>query len=211
MRTTVVLALALLPACWINNDLTYPPCTPALTTVAVDDASLGFSATDVALMLATNAPTSMTWDELTLGDATTDASLAASLSGDPSVADPSVHADCDPGPWLQVPVHLDITLAGGDVQASGDTTLYVRSASPEDVSLNVDWEIPATLSGAYADQFDTYFADEWAPRGYEVHGTYVTINDTWAEPGIDIEFQAGLTADKSNAAGAVWRGSWSLP
>ncbi len=211
MHTSLLPLALIFSGCSIDEALVYPPCTPTYSTVAVDDSSLGFSAGDVVAMLTSSAPSGMVWDELTLGDASTDAAVGVTLIGEPSLADPTVDADCDQTPWLELPVTMDITLAGGDVSASGDTTLYVTGLTPAEVSLYTDWELPATLSGDYADQFDTYFAEEWSPRGYELHGTYVTLLDTWAEPSIDIAFQAGVNPDKSNAAGAVWRGFWTLP
>lgn len=186
-------------------------CEPELTATSSSDATLGFSAEDVAALLSEHLPISVTWDEMTQGDATTDIALDLALAGEPSIAEPGGETPTCPEAdrWLRVPVTMDVSLGGGQVVASGLTELDVGALDLARVHLSAGWDFPADLSGDYADQFDAYFEAEYASRGFTLDSTWVVLADTWAEPTVDIEFQS--TSSDAGSAATAWRGTWVLP
>lgn len=186
-------------------------CEPTLTATTAGDATLGFSADDVLAMLAGALPTEVVWDEMTQGDAATDVTLALAAAGDPALAEPGGDTSTCPetGTWLRIPVGLQITLAGGEVTASGTIDLDAGALDAARVHLTPDWDLPATLSGDYATQFDAFFADEYASRGFELDGTWIALARTWTEPVVDIELQA--TSPDAGLAAVAWRGTWTVP
>lgn len=186
-------------------------CEPALTPTSNTDTSLGFSAEDVADLLDDHLPVSVTWDEMTQGETTTDITLQLALEGEPSIASPGGETPNCPeeDQWLRVPVTMEVSLASGQVVASGVTELDVGALDLARVHLTPGWDLPAELFGDYADQFEAYFETEYGSREFTLDSTWVVLDDTWAEPTVDIAFQF-TSADAGGNAGA-WRGTWVLP
>ncbi len=210
-----VRALALVPlllaACVTLETTEYFCCHPSYTPITADDSILGFSAEDVVALLSANLPTSVIWDQMTLGDASTDLAISLALDGEPSLAEPSSEDSCclEDGSWLQIPLALDIVMAGGEVTASGTTRFAAWAPALDHVWIYTGWDLPAVLTGDYLAQFGAYFEDEYGSRGFTLEGTWISFARTWAEPVVDIDCTSH-SADAGSAA-AVWRGTWSLP
>lgn len=191
-----------------NGDL---GCEPVYTATTAEDSTLGFSAEDVFAMLDDAPPVEVVWTEMTQKSESADISLVLTADGDPELAEPGgeTSACAESGTWLRVPVRMEISLAGGEVTASGSTHLDVGALDLSRVGLSSDWDLPAELSGEYATQFAAYFEAEYASRGFSLDSTWITFADTWAEPVFDIEFKS--TSADSGSAATAWRGTWTLP
>lgn len=184
-------------------------CEPTLTEVDASDATLGFSADEVALLVAGNLPETVSWSEMSEGDTSTDLSVSLLPSGAPSIAEFTEEAGCyEPRTVLRVPVAMELSFAGGEVIASGPVDLDARALDLAYIEIDTDWNLPAELSGTYADQLDAAWDREWGAEGFTLDGVWVTLGRTWAEPVVDIEVQG--TSDDAGLAATVWRGSWTL-
>ena len=112
-----MLLLTLLLGCADKGDTNVPwytPCEPTLTEVEASDTSMGFSADEVALLVAGNLPETVTWSEMTEGDTSTDLSLSLLPSGSPSRAHFGEEEGCsESSTVLRVPMSMELSLAGG--------------------------------------------------------------------------------------------------
>ncbi len=197
-----------------QNDQGEERCEPALTAIEADDRHIGFSADEVLALLQEHRPVEVEWDQLTRGDASSDLALTLAAAGAPALAEPGGATELcvESAPWLRLPVEMTLTLSGGEEVAAGTTVLDVGALDIARVHLTPGWDLPADLSGDFATQLDTAYAEavETYPADTaSLDGVWVVVNRTWDAPVIDIEFQ--FTAPEGGGAVAAWRGTWVVP
>ena len=56
-------------------------------------------------------------------------------------------------------------------------------------------------------RLEAYFEAEHGSRGYTLDGSWMTFARTWAEPVVDIGYQA-TDAEDDGLAAVAWRGTW---
>jgi hypothetical protein len=179
------------------------------TSVAIDDASRGFTADDVLALVSTALPTGIVWDQISAGGSKADLTLSiAGVADAVQIVSRSACHESPPwvGPMLRVPMEATVTMAAGQVVADGLVTVdaaYVDSL--DHVRLWTQWELPATLTGQ--DQADLTDHIESGPFPDAVlDGVYVTGFGVWTEGLIDIETQSHT--DDAVSGETVWRGHW---
>ncbi|MFH1469074.1 MAG: hypothetical protein ABIO70_32100 [Pseudomonadota bacterium] len=223
------LILTLLAGCTTTQDLAYleTVCDEAVTDVAWDDASLGFTAADVLAALGADLQLDLSWTELTpdATSATLQVAIAQHSTLTPAVVVRTDAADREggcgedqgEGTFLRIPLELAASDPAGGLSISepgpfedGVFELDAGAASADSVwfywEFGVEEPLEDTFGGDWLAGAESCVEEKAHGQEYDYRETRLVLWGTPAAGQADID--VGFDTEDAVTLGACWRGVW---